>query len=234
MSYALLLLVVVQFATRNVTGFAPLSSTTCRNVQNIESSSSFKFRKLTTLALDDNNDNTSSSSSSTPSTSETDDLMLMTVPELKEMLRELGLKVGGKKSELVDRILEAKSISIATTTTAAVTDEVEEDVEEGEQETSEEKEHVNQIIVPAPTDGDFESLGLASFLDGPIASQGWETPTPIQSLAIPEILKSFSPISSSSEGEGEGSTLSLWAEAPTGEFVSIMKPQLLVLGVCVA
>lgn len=34
-----------------------------------------------------------------------DDLERMTVPELKEQLRSLGMKVGGRKSDLVGRIL---------------------------------------------------------------------------------------------------------------------------------
>ena len=38
-----------------------------------------------------------------------DDLEKLTIPELKDILRDAGLKVGGKKAELVDRILEARS-----------------------------------------------------------------------------------------------------------------------------
>tara|TARA_B100000575_G_scaffold60516_2_gene45962 strand:+ start:5878 stop:6531 length:654 start_codon:yes stop_codon:yes gene_type:complete len=34
----------------------------------------------------------------------------MTVPELKELLRERGLKVGGKKSDLIDRLLDNPSM----------------------------------------------------------------------------------------------------------------------------
>ena len=34
-----------------------------------------------------------------------DDLAKLTVPILKEMLKERGLKVSGKKAELVDRLL---------------------------------------------------------------------------------------------------------------------------------
>ena len=33
-----------------------------------------------------------------------DDLSSLTVPELKDMLRDRGLKVGGKKAELIDRL----------------------------------------------------------------------------------------------------------------------------------
>ena len=34
----------------------------------------------------------------------------MTAPELKEMLREKGLKVGGKKSELIERLTESSTL----------------------------------------------------------------------------------------------------------------------------
>ena len=37
----------------------------------------------------------------------TDEFETMTVPELKELLREKGLKVGGKKSELIERLSES-------------------------------------------------------------------------------------------------------------------------------
>lgn len=40
---------------------------------------------------------------------EKDLLLLKTIPELKEICRKLGVKVGGKKAELVDRIVESSS-----------------------------------------------------------------------------------------------------------------------------
>lgn len=40
----------------------------------------------------------------------TDEFEKMTVPELKELLREKGLKVGGKKSELIARLSESSSV----------------------------------------------------------------------------------------------------------------------------
>ena len=40
----------------------------------------------------------------------TDEYETMTVPELKELLRERGLKVGGKKSDLIDRLLDNPSM----------------------------------------------------------------------------------------------------------------------------
>lgn len=41
----------------------------------------------------------------------TDEFETMTVSELKELLREKGLKVGGKKSELIARLSESSSVS---------------------------------------------------------------------------------------------------------------------------
>ena len=40
----------------------------------------------------------------------TDEYETMTVPELKELLRQRGLKVGGKKSDLIDRLLDNPSM----------------------------------------------------------------------------------------------------------------------------
>ena len=40
----------------------------------------------------------------------TEEFDKMTVPELKEMLREKGLKVGGKKSELIERLTESSTL----------------------------------------------------------------------------------------------------------------------------
>ena len=40
----------------------------------------------------------------------TEEFETMTVPELKELLRERGLKVGGKKSELIERLSESSNV----------------------------------------------------------------------------------------------------------------------------
>ena len=40
----------------------------------------------------------------------TEEFDKMTVPELKELLREKGLKVGGKKSELIERLTESSTL----------------------------------------------------------------------------------------------------------------------------
>ena len=40
----------------------------------------------------------------------TEEFETMTVPELKELLREKGLKVGGKKSELIERLSESSTV----------------------------------------------------------------------------------------------------------------------------
>ena len=42
----------------------------------------------------------------------TDEYEAMTVPELKDLLRERGLKVGGNKSELIARLLDLSLIHI--------------------------------------------------------------------------------------------------------------------------
>ncbi len=50
----------------------------------------------------------------------------MTVPELKELLREKGLKVGGKKSELIERLSESSTVKedpIDTSDTDSVYDQ---------------------------------------------------------------------------------------------------------------
>lgn len=50
----------------------------------------------------------------------------MTVPELKELLREKGLKVGGKKSELIERLSESSTVKedpIDTSDTDSVHDQ---------------------------------------------------------------------------------------------------------------
>ena len=185
MSYCVLF-AVAQFAAQNVKAFAPLS-TPLSFFEKVELS---KFHRVT-LSLQDSDINTPS---------EQDDFAQMTVAELKDKLRGLGLKVGGNKSELINRLLEASTVG-ADEKQEAIVDE-----------------NSNLKISQTPIEGDFESLGLASFLERPIVSQGWETPTPIQSLAIPEILRRFSPISSS---EDEASTLSLWAEAPTGKLGNV-------------
>ena len=41
----------------------------------------------------------------------TEEFETMTVPELKELLREKGLKVGGKKSELIERLSENSTVT---------------------------------------------------------------------------------------------------------------------------
>ena len=56
----------------------------------------------------------------------TDEYETMTVPELKDLLRERGLKVGGNKSELIARLLDNED-SDDTEPTPVVSDvEVEE------------------------------------------------------------------------------------------------------------
>jgi large subunit ribosomal protein L32e len=59
----------------------------------------------------------------------TDEFETMTVPELKELLREKGLKVGGKKSELIERLSESSHEQDEQVDTA-VDSESEDDFEE--------------------------------------------------------------------------------------------------------
>jgi len=59
----------------------------------------------------------------------TDEFETMTVPELKELLRERGLKVGGKKSELIERLSESSPEQDEQVDTA-VDSESEDDFEE--------------------------------------------------------------------------------------------------------
>jgi len=59
----------------------------------------------------------------------TDEFETMTVPELKELLREKGLKVGGKKSELIERLSESSPEQDEQVDTA-VDSESEDDFEE--------------------------------------------------------------------------------------------------------
>ncbi|GMI49292.1 hypothetical protein TrCOL_g5193 [Triparma columacea] len=54
----------------------------------------------------------STSASSSQSTSARDELSQHTVPVLKDMLRERGEKVGGRKSELVERLLKFSIVSV--------------------------------------------------------------------------------------------------------------------------
>ena len=48
-----------------------------------------------------------------------DELERLTVPELKSQLRSLDLKVGGRKAELVDRLILASGSTMATSATSS-------------------------------------------------------------------------------------------------------------------
>mmetsp|Transcript_9238 Transcript_9238/g.28775 ORF Transcript_9238/g.28775 Transcript_9238/m.28775 type:complete len:104 (+) Transcript_9238:696-1007(+) len=49
-----------------------------------------------------------------------DELGALTVPQLKERLRASGLKLGGRKAELVDRLLDSAGAAAAEVATPAV------------------------------------------------------------------------------------------------------------------
>jgi superfamily II DNA/RNA helicase len=76
-----------------------------------------------------------------------------------------------------------------------------------EQNTSDEKTPTTKLSVDIAEDASFDELGIMPALLRSVESQQWQDPTPIQRLAIPEIMNQFKLGSEQS---------SLWAEAPTG------------------
>ena len=124
----------------------------------------------------------------------------LTVPELKDELRSRGLKVGGKKGELIERLGEHETSSME----ASKLDELL-DLEIGGKE---EKDIISEkTIADISEDVTFDKLGIMPALLSSIESQDWEYPTPVQKLVIPEITNRF---------KLDGDQSSLWAEAPTG------------------
>ena len=64
-------------------------------------------------------DGTRTSSRRWASSFSRDELERLTVPELKSQLRSLDLKVGGRKAELVDRLILASGSTMATSATSS-------------------------------------------------------------------------------------------------------------------
>lgn len=120
----------------------------------------------------------------------------LTVAQLKDELKSRGLKIGGNKKELVER-LESHEATIAVTSAV---------------HTGEELTVPSPIIAPTEfltRHATFRDLGILPQIVTSIESQEWDEPTPIQKLAVPEILKAF-------QDDGDETFTSLWAEAPTG------------------
>ncbi len=134
----------------------------------------------------------------------------MTVVQLKEELKRNGLKVSGKKDELVQRLEEYFIMEEEQdeTLSSILDDSMDISlVEEG-------GESSKSLDAPSNLeDASFSDLNLMDSLLDSISMQGWEDPTPIQQLAIPTIIKQFSDINGCS---ASSPTSSIWAEAPTG------------------
>jgi len=129
----------------------------------------------------------------------------LTVPELKDELKSRGLLVGGKKSELIER-LELYIADSAEELEDALEDAIADAQEEEEEEANENEQSAS--VISMSSESSFESLGIFPQLLASIEAQEWDEPTPIQRLTIPEILRNFKVDSDTCK--------SLWAEAPTG------------------
>jgi superfamily II DNA/RNA helicase len=139
----------------------------------------------------------------------------LTVAQLKDELRSRGLKITGKKEELLERLEShemttmTSTTSTAGSTTATAATSTDDDMIEVP------IEEVNSRMRTASLSDftTFRDLGIVPQLLTSIDYQGWEEPTPIQKLAVPEILKAFQ----EDDGPAEGDDIaSIWAEAPTG------------------
>eukprot|EP00557_Chaetoceros_sp_GSL56_P001626 CAMPEP_0176502378 /NCGR_PEP_ID=MMETSP0200_2-20121128/14717_1 /TAXON_ID=947934 /ORGANISM="Chaetoceros sp., Strain GSL56" /LENGTH=748 /DNA_ID=CAMNT_0017901437 /DNA_START=1754 /DNA_END=3997 /DNA_ORIENTATION=- len=145
----------------------------------------------------------------------------LTVAQLKDELRSRGLKITGKKEELIERLESNGMTTDATTTASTATtttngsnhedvNMVHEEVvtSQGSSDDTPQMRHSTSLS----DDVTFHDLGIMPQLLTSIEFQGWEEPTPIQKLAVPEILKAFQ---QDARSDGDG-VPSIWAEAPTG------------------
>ena len=113
---------------------------------------------------------TADSAGSSPSA---DELRALTVPQLKDLLREKGLKVGGKKDELIERLLEAAqagapaaSQAEAAATTAAMVPVEDAKEEEEEEEEEGEKDGDDDGAAPkAPNGGGVDVAAVEALLE---------------------------------------------------------------------
>lgn len=128
-----------------------------------------------------------------------DDLQGLTIPQLKEELRSKGLKVSGKKQELIDRLLVEEQEAF---------DPVEETILVAAAVL--ESEDTTKVTIPEDDELEvrsFEDLGIdAAVLSAIRAQSGWDQPTPVQQLAIPTLI----------HHETGESPDAFWCEAPTG------------------
>jgi ATP-dependent RNA helicase RhlE len=139
-------------------------------------------------------------------------LWSLTIPQLKEQLRLNGLKVSGRKQELIDRLLQAAT---ARTTIAQPQNLYSEEV---------------SIQTPTPITAtvqsslSFEDLGLHdSILSAIRAQAGWHTPTPVQQLTIPKLLTNLNhddfnddDVNDENDDNISDTPDAFWCEAPTG------------------
>ena len=130
----------------------------------------------------------------------------LTVPELKDELKSRGLKVGGNKSELVERLMLQEVLNEETVDVTAELVESDEDLVENESQDIATSE-TRTTTISVSEDASFDELGIMPQLLASIESQQWDDPTPIQRLTIPAILNEF---------KADSDNCSLWAEAPTG------------------
>ena len=115
----------------------------------------------TTAVATDIDTETSDAPGSSPSA---DALRALTVPQLKDMLREVGLRVGGRKDELVERLLEAQAP--AAQAEAPAVEKAEEEHEEGAAAEAggdgakAEEEHEEGAAAEAGGDGAASGVGV--------------------------------------------------------------------------
>jgi ATP-dependent RNA helicase RhlE len=136
----------------------------------------------------------------------------MTIPELKEELRAQGLKVSGKKQELIDRLLMASSneedesegdFDETILSTHSISTELSESEVEEATPTTLPSNDANEALEFLS----FEDLGIDDAVLPAIRAQpGWHQPTPVQQLAIPKLL----------QNDSVESPDAFWCEAPTG------------------
>lgn len=115
--------------------------------------------------------------------------------------------MSGKKSDLIARLLDTDVEASKKDADEVLLKALDDAINTEEDNGQEESETTSTTVVSDSDISTFDNLGISKSLLDSVNSQGWEEPTPIQKLAIPEILEQFKP---------NGNVRSLWAEAPTG------------------